>query len=70
MAEVAALESSNVFEGFQLPLDSRSTPASREPNAYTRSTALNYQPCRYFDYIVGASTGGYVVYLSPIISGL
>lgn len=70
MAEVAALESSIVFKGPQPLPNPRSTPESRDPSTYTRSIALSYQPCRYFDYIVGASTGGYVIYIRPSILGL
>lgn len=59
MAEVAALESSMAFDGSRHSLKTHFAPKSREPNIHTRATSLNYQPCRYFDYIVGASTGGY-----------
>lgn len=31
------------------------------PKAYKQETFLNYQPCDYFDYIAGASTGGFVL---------
>lgn len=28
--------------------------------ANARSASVNYHPCQYFDYIAGASAGGYV----------
>lgn len=60
MAEIASVEFNMTSEEIEFPPKPLASPGRRVPTASSPAASLNVRPCQYFDYIAGASTGGYV----------